>query len=107
MCASLLIAGSAGAQSEIRIEPAKGGLGWLTHSYQARSVSPVNLANSARFGRLIRAGNIYLSASDVVALAIENNIDLEVQRYGPLLAREVLKRAESGGVLRETIEKVL
>jgi outer membrane protein len=98
--ACLLIASNASAQSEIRIEPAKGGLGWLTHSYQARSVSPINLANSSRFGSLIRAGNIYLSASDVVALAIENNIDVEIQRYGPLLAREVLKRAESGGVLR-------
>ncbi len=43
---------------------------------------------------------LYLSAPDVVALAIENNIDVEVQRYGPLLAQEVLKRALSGGALR-------
>jgi outer membrane protein TolC len=49
---------------------------------------------------LIRAGNLYLSAQDVVALAIENNIDVEVQRYGPLLAKEVLRRAEAGGALR-------
>lgn len=75
-------------------------MGWLTHSYQARSVPPINLANSSRIGSLIRAGNLYLSAADVVALAIENNIDVEVQRYGPLLAREVLKRAQAGGVLR-------
>jgi outer membrane protein TolC len=96
----LVLAGGAAAQSEIRIEPAKGGLGWITHSYQARSVPPINLANSSRFGSLLRAGNLYLSAADVVALAIENNIDVEVQRYGPLLAREVLKRAQAGGVLR-------
>ena len=36
----------------------------------------------------------------MVALAIENNIDIEVQRYGPLLAREVLRRAQGGGALR-------
>ena len=48
----------------------------------------------------MRAGNIYLSAQDVVALALENNIDIEVQRYGPLLAKEVLRRAEGGGALR-------
>lgn len=48
----------------------------------------------------MRAGNLYLTAQDVVALAIENNIDVEVQRYAPLLAREVLKRAQGGGVLR-------
>ena len=36
----------------------------------------------------------------MVALAIENNIDVEVQRYGPLLAHEVLRRAQAGGALR-------
>ncbi len=61
---------------------------------------PINLANTSRFDSLIRAGNLYLSAQDVVALALENNIDIEVQRYGPLLAREVLRRAEGGGLLR-------
>ncbi len=48
----------------------------------------------------MRAGNLYLSAQDAVALAIENNLDVEVQRYGPLLAQEVLKRAQAGGALR-------
>ena len=43
---------------------------------------------------------LYLTAPDVVALAIENNIDIEVQRYTPLLAQEVLRRAEAGGFLR-------
>jgi len=49
---------------------------------------------------LIHAGNLYLSAQDAVALAIENNLDIEVQRYGPLLAQEVLRRARAGGALR-------
>jgi outer membrane protein len=99
-CACLLLTGSAGAQNAVRIDPATGGLGWLTHPYQTRSVPPINLTNSSRLGALIRAGNLYLSAQDAVALAIENNIDVEVQRYGPLLAREVLKRAQSGNALR-------
>jgi len=95
-----LLAGSALAQTAVRIDPAKGGLGWLTHPYQQRSVPPINLTNSSRLESLVRAGNLYISAQDVVALAIENNIDVEVQRYAPLLAREVLKRAQAGGVLR-------
>ncbi len=99
LCASLL-AGPAAAQSEIRIDPPKGGLGWLTHPYQVRDVPPINLANSSRLESLLRSGNLYLSAQDVVALALENNIDIEVQRYGPLLAEEVLRRAKSGGALR-------
>jgi outer membrane protein TolC len=49
---------------------------------------------------LVRAGNLYLSAQDAVALILENNVDLAIQRYGPYLAREVLRRAEGGGFLR-------
>jgi outer membrane protein len=86
--------------SAVRIDPATGGLGWLTRPYQARPIPPINLANSSRLDSLIRAGNFYLTAQDVVALALENNIDIEVQRYGPLLAREVLRRAQGGGLLR-------
>jgi outer membrane protein len=103
LCACLFLGGPATAQTSqtsVRIEPAKGGLGWLTRPYQTRTVPAIDLANSTRFESLVRAGNLYLSAHDVVALAIENNIDVEVQRYGPLLAREVLRRAQGGGVLR-------
>src|SRR5579872_2622001 len=99
-CAVLLIAAVAGAQNTIRIEPAKGPVGWLLNPYRPRSVPPINLSNSSRLEVLVRGGNLYLTAPDVVALAIENNLDIEVQRYGPLLAREVLKRAQGGGALR-------
>ena len=78
----------------------EGRFSWLTRNYQPRSVPPVNLANTSRLSALLRAGNLYLTSRDVVALALENNIDIEVQRYGPLLAREVLRRAEGGGALR-------
>ncbi|MGQ9918387.1 MAG: TolC family protein [Bryobacteraceae bacterium] len=94
------LAPAARGQTAARIEPPKGGWGALTRPYQARSAPPIQLVNSPRLESLIRAGNLYLSAQDVIALAIENNLDVEVQRYGPLLAREVLKRAEAGGVLR-------
>ncbi|MDP9170072.1 MAG: TolC family protein, partial [Acidobacteriota bacterium] len=96
-----LAVSSVSAQTAVRIDPAETGrLGWFTRPYQARKIPPINLANTSRLDALIRAGNLYLSAQDVVALALENNIDIEVQRYGPLLAREVLRRAEGGGLLR-------
>ena len=76
------------AQDEIRVESAAGPLGWLINPYRPRSVPPIRVTNSPRLDSLIRAGNLYLAEQDVVALAIENNIDVEVQRYGPLLARE-------------------
>ena len=96
----LLLAFCAAAQNEISMQPATGGLGGLTRPYQAGTVPAIRLTNSPRLDALIRAGNLYLSAQDVVALAIENNIDVEIQRYGPLLANEVLKRAKAGGALR-------
>jgi outer membrane protein len=100
LCSCLLLTSAAEAQSAIRIESPAGRMGWLTHPYQPRSVPPISLSNSSRLESLVRAGNLYLTAQDVVALAIENNIDVEIQRYGPLLAQEVLRRALGGGALR-------
>src|SRR5579862_8095846 len=96
----LFLTASAFAQTEIAVEPATGRLGWLLNPYRPRTVPPIRISNTPRLDSLIRAGNLYLSAPDVVALAIENNIDVEVQRYGPLLAKEVLRRAQAGGALR-------
>ncbi len=100
LCSSLLVVASNSAQNAIRIEPPKGGLGWLTRPYQKRVIPPINLANSDRLEALVRAGNLYLSAQDVIALALENNLDIEIQRYGPILAKEVTQRAQGGGLLR-------
>jgi outer membrane protein len=68
---------------------------------ERRVVSPANLGNTSRLDSLIRAGNLYLTAQDVIALALENNVDIAIQRYGPYLAREVLRRAQGGGFLRD------
>ncbi len=72
----------------------------FTHKYTAFDVAPINLANSSRLESLIRAGNIYLSLQDAIALSLENNLDIEVQRYGPRLAEANLLRAQAGGLLR-------
>jgi outer membrane protein len=68
---------------------------------ERRVVSPAKLTNTSRLDSLIRAGNLYLTAQDVIALALENNVDIAIQRYGPYLAREVLRRAQGGGALRD------
>ncbi len=67
---------------------------------EKRVVSPARLTNSPRLESLVRGGNLYLSAQDVIALALENNLDIAIQRYGPFLAREVQRRAEGGNILR-------
>ena len=61
---------------------------------------PVNLDNSPRIHELLRAGNLYLSLQDALALAIENNLDLELQRYVLPTADTELLRSQGGGTLR-------
>jgi outer membrane protein TolC len=96
----LVLCACAAAQQQIAIQPPTGGWSFVSGPYRAGSVPSIRLENSSRLASLIRAGNLYLSARDVVALAIENNIDVEIQRYGPLLAQQILLRAQAGGALR-------
>jgi outer membrane protein TolC len=72
----------------------------LTHNYQVRDVAPASFADSPRLDRLMRAGNIYLSLRDAIALALENNLDIESSRYSPKLALADLQRASAGQLLR-------
>jgi outer membrane protein len=72
----------------------------LVRSYMPATVPPVELRNSDHLHTLIRAGHLYLTVQDAIALAIENNLDLEVDRYGPLNAEWNLERAQGGGPLR-------
>jgi outer membrane protein TolC len=101
----LAAVGCWGQTPEITIETPQGlpVLGPLLRPFhlERRIVAPATLGNTPRLESLIRAGNLYLSAQDVIALALENNVDIAVQRYGPYLAREVLRRAQGGGSLRD------
>jgi outer membrane protein len=72
----------------------------LFRSYMQTSIPPVELRNADHLHSLIRAGHLYLTVQDAIALAIENNLDLEVDRYGPLSAEWQLQRAQAGGPLR-------
>jgi outer membrane protein len=69
-------------------------------SYAPPSVPTSRPSNSKRLHDLLRAGRLYLTVQDALALAIENNMNLEVDRYGPLLAQSALERAKAGGPLR-------
>ncbi|HWB97651.1 MAG TPA: TolC family protein [Bryobacteraceae bacterium] len=77
-----------------------GTLSWLTGAYRTVDVPPISLSNSPRLENLLRAGNLYLSLQDAIALALENNLDIEIQRYGPQLADASILRAKAGGFVR-------
>jgi outer membrane protein len=91
--------------SEVSIESPKGppvfGHVLAPFHLEKRRVAPATLSNTPRLESLVRAGNLYLSVQDVIALVLENNLDIAVQRYSPFLAREVLRRTQGGGFLRD------
>jgi outer membrane protein TolC len=68
--------------------------------YQPGGVSAFDSRNSSRIHDLMRAGIIYLSLQDAIALALENNLDLEWQRYTVRIAATDSHRARGGGTLR-------
>src|SRR4029077_8509153 len=64
--------------------------------YKGRDLPLPNLGNSPRIDSLMRDGKIYLSIDDAVALALENNMDLEIARFNLNIADADLLRAKSG-----------
>ncbi|MGH9664327.1 MAG: TolC family protein, partial [Bryobacteraceae bacterium] len=90
---------SFGWSQQASIAPVRPSAPVLWRPYLATGVPPVRLANSPRLRDLIRAGTLYLTAQDAIALALENNIDIEVSRYNPFATAWRLVRAQGGGAL--------
>jgi outer membrane protein len=68
--------------------------------YEPRNIPAVERPDSDGLRLLIRGGNLYLTARDAIALAIDNDITLAIARYDPMLASYSIERAEAGGLLR-------
>src|SRR6266481_5047847 len=68
----------------------------ILQPYLPQQLAQPNLANSPRIDSLMRDGKIYLSIDDAVALALENNLDLDIARYNLNIADTDYLRAKSG-----------
>jgi len=88
LCSAMLASGQTGVLSRV------------SGPYRTGEKPEINLANTTRIESLMRAGNLYLSLQDAIALALENNLDIAIQRYGPLLADAAIELAEAGGFAR-------
>jgi outer membrane protein TolC len=64
--------------------------------YMPQELAEPNLGNSPRIDALMRDGKVYLSMDDAIALALENNLDLDIARYNLNIAEADLLRAKSG-----------
>src|SRR5919197_4478409 len=74
-------------------------LAWA-QSGMPRGTPDVRFENSPRVHELVRAGNLYLGLQDALSLAIENNLDIELQRFALPQAETELLRAKGGGLTR-------
>jgi len=68
----------------------------LIRPYQSIDVERPVLTNSPRLDQLIHDGKLQLSLQDTVELALENSLDIAVQRYYPWIADAGLLNANSG-----------
>jgi len=123
LCAQLLVApiGSRAAdppgsppapQTQAGADPSlsfaeRGFLGAVTEPYRRKALPPVNPNNSPRIEKLLRGGNLYLSLADAIALGLENNLDIELQRFTPQIADNNLFRTEAGGFAASAATAVL
>ncbi len=64
--------------------------------YTTRAGGPLNVANSPMVDQLLKDGKMYLSINDAVAMALENNLDIGIQRYNLAIADTDILRTSSG-----------
>jgi outer membrane protein TolC len=65
--------------------------------YSPIKIGEPGLANSPRIDQLIHDGKLELSLQEAVELALENNMDIVVQRYNPWFADTGILKAKAGG----------
>ncbi|MHB8412228.1 MAG: TolC family protein [Candidatus Acidiferrales bacterium] len=65
--------------------------------YFSINVPPPDLTNTPTIYSLIHNGKLELSLQDAIALALQNNLDIRVQRYIPWFGETDLLKTEGGG----------
>ncbi len=71
-------------------------LGNPINTYRPTTIGKASFANSVRLTDLVKDGKIYLSLSDAIALAIENNYDIAIARYDLDIADTDILRTKAG-----------
>src|SRR5215831_10075282 len=106
LIATLLSVTTIQAQQAIRSNPLPNyilGPNWfptVLKPYQQRLIRPPVTENSPRLHDLIRNAKLRLSMADALALAIENNLEIAVQRFLHPIAEADVLRASSGQAAR-------
>ena len=79
----------------------------LFNIYRPVSVGNPVITNSPRLEQLIHDGKLELSLQDAVELALENSMDIVVERYAPWMADASILKAKAGGIPAGTAGSLL
>ena len=66
--------------------------------YTPTTAPSTNFMNSPRLEDIVKGGKIYLSLSDAILLALENNFDIAIQRFNLDIADTDILRTHSGAL---------
>ena len=96
------VTGAETVRSTTRLQP--GGLGLsifgLVGPFRSPRIPQLFPGVGARLAPLVHEDKLFLSLHDAIALALENNLDVEVSRENLILADTDRTRAQGGGSLR-------
>ncbi len=71
--------------------------------YKPTVVPEPVLINAPRIEQMIQDGKLRISLQDTIDLALQNNLDIAIERYAPWLAEANILRAMGGGASRGTL----
>lgn len=74
--------------------------GHFTAPYRQQPIPPISLENSPRLKDLIHDGKLQISMADALALAIENNLDISVERQVVPMSQTDVLRSSAGSAAR-------
>jgi outer membrane protein len=76
---------------------------WFPHVLEPYKPTPVpepDLTNSPRIDQMIQDGKLRLRLQDAIELALQNNLDIAIQRYSPWIAEaNILRQYAGNGVV--------
>ncbi len=71
--------------------------------YKPIAIPEPMLTNAPRIEQMIQDGKLRISLQDAIDLALQNNLDIAIQRYAPWLAEANILRTMGGGATRGTL----
>src|SRR6266851_4675458 len=71
--------------------------------YTPTKVPQPVLTNAPRIEQMIQDGKLRISLQDAIDLALQNNLDIAIQRYAPWLAEANILRTRGGGASRGSL----